>query len=138
MIADQPHSDVHARLKASPIHGVGVFAIRDIIVGTNVFENDRRAINWIDARVLDQGKLTDEERQLYLDFGVRKGALIGCPENFNLLGVGWYVNQPTPGETANLQATEQLDMIAVRDIAAGEELTISYAEFSEPLPQTGQ
>jgi hypothetical protein len=138
MTADLPHSDVHARLKASPIHGVGVFAIRDIPVGTSIFGNDRRAINWMAAEVLDQGGLTDEERQLYIDFGVRKGALIGCPENFNLLSVGWYVNQPAPGETANLLATEQLDMIAVRDIPAGEELTISYAEFSEPPPQIGR
>jgi hypothetical protein len=129
---DQPHSDVHARLQASPIHGVGVFAIRDIPVGTNVFGNDRRAINWIDAGALDQADLSAAERQLYLDFGVRKGSLIGCPENFNLLTVGWYVNQPVSGTGANLRANEQLDMIAARDIAAGEELTVSYALFSEP------
>lgn len=132
MAAGPPHSGVYARLKTSSIHGVGVFAIRDIPVGTSVFGNDSRAINWIDAGLLEQPGLSEDERQLYLDFGVRKGARIGCPENFNLLSVGWYVNQPSPGKDANLMATDQLDMIAVRDIAAGEELTISYAGFSEP------
>jgi hypothetical protein len=132
MTADQPHSDVYARLQASPIHGVGVFAIRDITAGTNVFGNDLHAIKWVDASVLEQAALSDAERQLYVDFGVRKGALIGCPENFNLLSVGWYVNQPTAGEEANLRATEELEMVAVRDVRAGEELTVSYALFSEP------
>jgi hypothetical protein len=32
-----PHDDVYTRLQCSPIHGVGVFAIRDVPKGTNIF-----------------------------------------------------------------------------------------------------
>jgi hypothetical protein len=129
-----PHSGVHARLGPSSIHGIGVFAIESIALGTNVFENDRRLLRWIDAAALETMALSLAERKLYGDFGVRRGNQIGCPENFNLLSVGWYVNEPLPGEKPNLHATDQLDMVATRDIAAGEELTIDYALFSEPQP----
>jgi hypothetical protein len=134
MINPQPHDGVHARLGSSAIHGIGVFAIHAIKAGTNVFENDRRVINWIDSRVLDDPLLTRAQRKLYDDFGVRKGALLGCPENFNLLAVGWYVNEPLAGQMPNLVATEHLDMLAARDIAPDEELTIVYDSFSKPFP----
>jgi hypothetical protein len=130
----QPHDSIHARLGPSAIHGIGVFAIHAIGAGTNVFENDRRAINWIDSNLLEHQSMTHAQRKLYDDFGVRKGALLGCPENFNLLTVGWYVNEPLAGELPNLIATELLDMLAVRDIALGEELTIAYDSFSDLIP----
>jgi SET domain-containing protein len=129
-----PHCGVHARLGSSSIHGIGVFAMEPIKVGTNVFENDRRSLRWIDVDALETLSLSPAERKLYGDFGVRRDGQIGCPENFNLLSVGWYVNEPLPGEEPNLRATEQLDMMAARDIAAGEELTIDYTLFSEPQP----
>lgn len=124
-----PHDQVWTRLGVSRIHGIGVFAIRPIVAGTNVFATDQREIVWIDAAVLDSG-LTPAEARLYGDFCIRRGALLGCPASFNVLGVGWYVNEPAPGEDANLTVLDTYEMIARRDIAEGEELTVRYDTFS--------
>lgn len=42
-----PHHCVYARLGASKIHGVGVFAIMPIPKGTVVFAGDDQPIIWI-------------------------------------------------------------------------------------------
>ena len=47
-----PHCAVYARLAVSPIEGVGVFAIRPIPAGTDIFGNDRVEIVWVDRSQL--------------------------------------------------------------------------------------
>ncbi|MCA1654404.1 MAG: SET domain-containing protein-lysine N-methyltransferase [Sphingomicrobium sp.] len=125
-----PHEQVFVRLGPSAIHGIGVFALRNIAAGTNVFPNDQRPIRWVSASELALLALPPFERVFYEDFAIRRGDAFGCPENFNLLTAGWYVNEPKPGEPANLLATPDFQLIASRDIADGEELTIVYASFS--------
>ena len=129
-----PHEGVWARLRVSPIHGVGVFAIRDIPAGTNVFGTDRAAIVWVDRADIDAA--SPAERQLYVDFTIQRGDRIGCPPNFNQLTVGWYCNEPGEGDQPNMAATAEYDLVAARDIAAGEELTLRYTSFS-PAPLDG-
>jgi hypothetical protein len=125
-----PHEGVWARIGVSKIHGVGAIAIRDIPHGTNVFANDQREILWIPADAIADLSAGSPARSFYEDFGIRAGDTIGCPAHFDLLSVGWYCNEPAPGEDGNLRATADYQMIAARDIAAGEELTIRYADFS--------
>lgn len=127
---DRPHDLVWARLGASSRHGVGVFAIMFIPKGTDIFANDQQEMVWIEADALDALPAESEQKRLYRDFAVRRGTLLGCPTNFNLLTVGWYLNEPDPGEEANVAVGDGLAMTAVRDIAAGEELTIRYSTFS--------
>jgi hypothetical protein len=110
-------------------HGVGVFAIVTIRQGTDVFGNDSGDIVWIEASKVET-RTTSEHRRLYHDFAIQRGTFLGCPVNFNQLSVGWYVNEPIAGEEANLRIGADFAMIASRDIAAGEELTISYSTFS--------
>jgi hypothetical protein len=50
--AELPHSNVFVRLQASPLHGVGVFAIRDIPKGAYVFLGDNEELCWIEFRTL--------------------------------------------------------------------------------------
>lgn len=125
-----PHEQVWARLGLSRIHGIGVVAVRFIPEGTNVFATDRRELVWVDAAKV--AKLGDADRLFYHDFGIRSGDRIGCPASFALLTVGWYVNEPAPGERANLAVLDDFEMVAARDIEAGEELTVRYASFSDP------
>ena len=124
-----PHDQVLVRLGCSPIHGIGVFALQDIKAGTNVFATDERDITWVAAD--DLQNLEDFQRALYRDFAIRRGNEFGCPESFNLLTVGWYVNEPSAGEAPNLVATPAFDLIAARNITRGEELTIRYSSFSD-------
>src|SRR5213080_356204 len=95
-----PHEQVWTRLGISSIHGIGVFAIKPIPAGTNVFATDQRELVWVDVATL--ALLSPAERRFYVDFGIRKGGRIGCPASFNLLTVGWYVNEPAPGSAPNL------------------------------------
>ena len=125
-----PHASVYVRLGISPIDGIGVFAIRAIPAGTNIFANDVVDIIWIDRATLDWERLSPAERRLYDDFGIRNGALIGCPVNFHNLTPGWYCNEPRDGEVANVAVGPDQSFIASRDIAEGEELTISYANLT--------
>ena len=117
------------RLGVSKIHGIGVFAQQLIKTGSNIFANDTRAISWVPASVLGDGSLNDFQRRLYEDFAIRRGDEPGCPANFNLLTVGWYVNEPAAGNEPNLIATTDFDLVASRDIKPGEELTILYSSL---------
>jgi hypothetical protein len=126
-----PHEGVLVRLGVSQIHGIGVFAQQAIRAGTNVFANDQRAIRLIARAPLDDLGLEAFQRSFYDDFCIRRGDVLGCPSNFNLLTVGWYVNEPRAGEEPNLAPSSEFDLIAARDIRAGDELTISYASFGQ-------
>jgi len=128
----RPHDGVHVRLGNSRIHGIGVFACTAIKAGANVFAADQRPISWVPASLLQDPSLDDFQRSFYRDFAIRRGEQLGCPSNFNLLTVGWYVNEPAPGEEPNLGSTPQFELIALRDIAPGEELTIRYSSFQTP------
>ncbi len=132
-----PHDQVHVRLGMSGIHGIGAFACNDIEAGTNVFAADQRPISWVPATVLEDPSLDEFQRAFYRDFAIRRGQQLGCPSNFNLLTVGWYVNEPPDGDEPNLTSTAQCELIALRPIAAGEELTIRYSSFQLDDAQTG-
>jgi SET domain-containing protein len=120
-----PHSNVYTRLKPSAIHGVGVFAIRDIPKGTRLFDGNEE-ITWIDERQIAQ--LPPSLREMYEDFCIIKDGRYGCPRNFNSLTMGWYLNDsPTP----NVILDDDYNMYAARDISKGEELTIDSSRFSE-------
>ena len=131
MATKLPHEGVWVRLGVSAIEGVGVFAIRRIPRGTDIFANDRVPLTWVRRAELDSAGLAEAERAFYDDFGIRRGDEIGCPANFNNLTPGWYLNQPPPGAGANVRAGDGFAFAASRDIEEGEELTVDYSSFSE-------
>lgn len=122
-----PHENVYTRLKCSEIHGIGVFAIRDIPKGTKIFSNDVQDMIWI--RKDELSNLDLEAEKLYKDFCVFKNNKLGCPKNFNSLTVGWYINESK--ENPNVGCTKNYDFIALRLIKTGEELFTDYSTFSD-------
>src|SRR6476469_4926115 len=125
-----PHEGVYVRLGLSAIHGIGVFAIRVIPRGTNIFANDKVEMTWVDKADLAAAHPTPAERSFYEDFGIQSGDRIGCPVNFHNLTPGWYRHEPAPGEEAKVASDAAFNFTAARDIEEGEELTIRYRDFS--------
>ena len=122
---DLPHTDVYTRLQPSNIHGVGVFAIRQIAKGKPLFMSDKDIV-WVDEGQIVN--LPDELKKLYEDFAIIKDKRYGCPSNFNLLTMSWYLND---SDDPNISVDEEYNMFALRDIQTGEELTIDSSKFSE-------
>lgn len=121
-----PHVGVYARLQASKIHGIGVFAIRNIPKGTYVFPQDDEELVWINKRELVG--LSAELRKLYDDFCVIKGDLYGCPSDFNKLTPTWYFNE---SQTPNVASDKEFRFFATRLVKKGEELTVDYDSYSD-------
>jgi uncharacterized protein len=120
-----PHAGVYTRLGPSKIHGVGVFAIQHIAQGTPLFSSDEKIV-WIDATYVSH--LPKQIRRLYDDFAIIKDGKYGCPTNFNLLTMAWYLND---SDDPNVTVDDDYNMSALRDIEEGEELTINSSKFSE-------
>jgi hypothetical protein len=127
--SQEPHRDVFTRLRPSKIHkgGVGVFAIRPIPKGTNIFAGESEKLVWTDVdRIPTERSL----KKLYTDFGVLREGRFATPANFNSVGPSWYLNY---SKKPNVRCDENMDFIAVRNIKTGEELTADYDEYSDPI-----
>ena len=122
MAARTPHADTFTRLRASPRHGVGVFAIRDIPENFLLFQGDDLGVcNVPEAEVV---KIGDPAiRQLYADFCPLIDGHFIAPLNFNCLTQAWYVNH---SETPNVRMNSSLEFWSLSPIANGEELTFDY------------
>ena len=129
----EPHRNVYTRLRPSPIHGVGVFAIKRIKKGTLLFSGDNEEMVWVEQDKLPRAP--KEIRRLYDDFPVKKEGLYGCPISFNRLTMAWYLNEPRKGDRPNVEGDPATyEFRTLRGIAAGEELTVNYDRYSERPP----
>ena len=122
-----PHDGVFTRLRPSTIHGIGVFAIRDITKDTYIFTGDNSKMTWVTKSEIENQE--PEIKKLYDDFCIIEGNKYYCPDNFNNLKVGWYLNESK--ENPNVRCDDNYDFYALRDIKKDEELTVDYATFSE-------
>ncbi len=126
-----PHKGVMTRLRPSKMKdaGLGVFAIQNIAKGTFLFPGENEEMLWVGD---DLSNLRGEIRKLYHDFAIFKDKRLGCPKNFNVLTMAWYLNEPAKGKSPNvLCEPNSYDFYARRDIRSGEELTVDYSTYSE-------
>ncbi len=124
------HAGVYVRLQKSDIHGIGVFAIRDIPKGTDIFPDDNSEVVWHKIEDLNLNRLPESVRRLYEDFCLiqNKGRLYGCPKNFNLMTVPWYLNH---SKKPNVRCDKDYRFFASEDIPAGTELTVDYETYND-------
>ncbi len=130
-----PHDDLYTRIRPSPIHGVGVFAIRNIKKGTPLFSEDFDEMLWVKEGDLPKQK---HLREFYDDFGVFKNGRCGVPKHFHRLTMSWYLNDPKKGERPNVACNENYEFRASRDIKPDEELTVDSTSYSNHIKTSGQ
>jgi len=120
-----PDDHVYTRIKCSPVHGVGVFAIQDMKKGTYVFLENCNVVKF-NRKDLSLENKPAEIKRFYEDFCPKdeKEGLIYCPENFNFMTISWYMNRDE--KNPNMMCDKNLDFYALRDIKAGEELLLNY------------
>jgi len=125
-----PHKGVYARIRPSKIHGVGVFAIRDIPKGIKIFAGDDSELIWMKRSALKLDDLPEAIKRLYDQFCLikDKGETYGCPKSFNLMTVPWYLNH---SKNPNVGCDKNYIFFALRNIKEGEELTADYETYNE-------
>jgi SET domain len=128
---NSPHYKVWCRLGISKVCvGIGVFSIKDIPKGTNIFEMDGE-YDMVKVPQEDVESLPDNIKKLYHDFCPLNEGVYECPPNFNHLTPAWYLNHSVD---CNCIMDENYDIIAGRNIKEGEELTCNYETYSEIPP----
>ena len=116
-----------ARIKPSKIHGVGVFAVRKISSGTNLFPETKVNFEFITWNQL--GHVSPSIRKMIHDFFVDNDFGFWCPDqSLNQLNLSFYLNHST---TPNCYHSEAGEIFAVKDISIGQELTLNYSDFDE-------
>src|SRR5579884_2083826 len=123
---------VYCRLQRSPLHGVGVFAVRRVPKGINPFEIP------IPTRLV---MLTSEDlrgvapgvREMLRQYAVKQnGGYILSTLGFNLLELEYFVNHST---APNLAFDEDEGCYrTARAVKRGEELTADYTRYAPRMP----
>jgi hypothetical protein len=127
MSEDQPpHRNLYTRIKASS-KGVGLFAIRSIPKGTQLFVGD--VGNTVRILVSTVNKISDAEvRRMYTDFCPVVDNYFIAPIDFNQMTMSWYMNH---SDAPNVTVVSDLQFVASKVIHVGEELTTNYTTFSD-------
>ena len=115
--------EVYCKLGVSHIHGIGVFALRDIPKGTKPLKSMVSAKEIKFSRI-ELKKVPSSVRKHLASFClVEKGRVFAPEIGMNAVNLSIYLNH---SKTPNLRFNEKDVLEAVRDIARNEELTIDY------------
>lgn len=121
-----PHRYCYTRLKPTPDRGIGVFAVRDILQGTNPFGDDDAPTIRVPLAEIETAD--PEVRQMYIDFCPTADGSYIAPPSLNLLTTSWYMNH---SDQPNVAADRSMNFRAARLIRKGEELSVDYTKFSD-------
>ena len=122
-------NSTYVMIKPSPLHGIGVFAIRDIPKGTqNIFskgvgdwikvsKEEVEALPQHSKDLIENHCLFDEDHYFIPDYG------------FKLVDLVIYLNHSETPNVISLNDGEEFE--AIRDIANGEELLVDYGTIVE-------
>lgn len=121
--------EAYCRIAPSPIHGVGVFAVRHIPKGVDPFRIGMRyPRDWLDIPPAELARAPLGVRRLLTslflldDDGAFRVPILGA----NLVDIGSYLNH---SDRPNMRTADGHRFVARRRIRAGEELTVDYRTF---------
>ena len=120
---DHLRDDVYCKLGVSGIHGIGVFAIRDIPKGTAPLRSmvSNKGIKF--SRIELKKVPSSVRKHLSRFCLVEKGRVFAPEIGLNAVNVSIYLNH---SKKPNLRFDDKDVLRAVRDIERGDELTIDY------------
>jgi len=112
-------------LKPSAIAGIGVHTLHGIAKGTrlHLFAANE------EVRVVPRSEARDkpEKKRFYEWYCVEDEAadVYHCAPDFGRMSIGWYLNHATEPNATNIND----EFFALKDIQAGEEITIHYNDI---------
>ncbi len=110
-------------LAPSVIHGIGVFALADIPAGTSDLFAPPAA--WVPVAEADVAALPPHARKLVDTYCLwDSGMYYLPPHGFRVIDVVTYLNHSAVPNVRQLDGGDRFE--TVRDVAAGEELTVDY------------
>ena len=122
-------SSTYVMIKPSPLHGIGVFAIRDIPKGTkNIFS--KGVGDWIKVSKEEVDALPQHSKDLVENHCLFDEDHYFIPDyGFKLVDLVIYLNHSETPNVISLNEGEEFE--AIRDIANGEELLVDYGTIVE-------
>jgi len=122
-------NSTYVMIKPSPLHGIGVFAIRAIPKGTkNIFS--KGVGDWIKVSKEEVGTLPQHSKDLIENHCLFDEDFYFIPDyGFKLVDLVIYLNHSETPNVISLNDGEEFE--AIRDIACGEELLVDYASIVE-------
>lgn len=114
-------------LRPSTVHGIGVFALRDIPKGCKTLFS-RNVGNWIKVPISDIEKLPEASRNLVETYCLYDETDYYLPDyGFKVMDLVNYLNHSSTPNVISVNDGEYFE--SLRDIAAGEELFVNYGHI---------
>jgi SET domain-containing protein len=128
-LLQQLQADTYVMLKPSAVHGIGVFAIRDIPKGCqSIFSSG--VGEWIKVSIREVEALPTHSRNLIETYCLYDDENYFVPDyGFKLMDMVLYLNHSAAPNIASINDGEQFE--ALRDIMQGEELLVNYGSIVE-------
>jgi len=121
--------EIYAVLKPSPVHGIGVFALRDIPKGCrNIFS--KNIGEWIKLPIAAIEQLPEHSRNLVETYCLYDDENYYVPDyGFKVMDLVNYLNHSATPNIISINNGECFE--ALTSISAGTELLINYGEIVE-------
>ncbi len=126
-LLDELRYHTFVMLRPSPVHGVGVFAVKDIPKGQRgIFSNDKS--EWLKIPRAEINELPEHSRLIVENYCLFDDEYYYVPEyGFKMVDLAVCLNHDDSPNIVSINEGE--DFEALRDIKAGEELLIDYGEI---------
>jgi SET domain-containing protein len=114
-------------LRSSTVHGIGVFALRDIPKGCKTIFS-RNVGNWIKVPIRDIENLPEASRNLVETYCLYDETDYYLPDyGFKVMDMVNYLNHSSNPNVISVNDGEYFE--SIRDIAEGEELFVNYGDI---------
>ena len=132
-LVSELRNETYVMPKASPIHGIGVFAIRDIPKGTrNIFSKGRG--EWIKVPITEVEKLPEHTRSLIETYCLFDEEDYWVPEyGFKVIDPVIYLNHSSNPNIISINDGEEFE--AIVDIKEGQELLVNYGHLVDGMEE---